>query len=232
MKLMSRWKVFWMSMIICTMIFVLALNKWIISPKINYIWPAFVFVLCEYISLGLAHKNASYNHQITKNPISFLGQTNAKGKSNVKAAILFIGFSISFGGVVFLLANIISTNYPNNFYLSIVVYTLLGTVVSVIMMTLIPIDISRGLHLIATALWLGLYLGANIAILNFIFYIQKYYFQIPQFYIVACCCHIFSALIYLAAYFTHYHASLFQKIWIFASNVSLLFTIDLFARLL
>ncbi|UYP43727.1 hypothetical protein NEF87_000012 [Candidatus Lokiarchaeum ossiferum] len=232
MKLMTRWKIFWMSITICTILLVYALNKGFILSKNNYIWPAIIFFIGEYISLGLAHKFASYNHQITKNPISFLGQLNAKGKSNVKSAVLFIGFSISYGGIVFLLANLISTMYPNNVYLIIISYVLLGVVVAVIMMTLIPIDVSRILHLFATAFWLGLYLGANIAIVNFLFYIQQFNITIPSYYLVACGFHIISAIIYLIAYFTHYRASLFQKIWIFASNISLLFTIDLFARLL
>ena len=232
MKPLKTWRLFWIFSLILTTIFVLVLNTLVILPTNYYLLPSFLFVAGQYISLGLAHKYASYDHYVTKNPISFLGQINAKGKSNIKAAILFIGFSISYGGIVFLLANIIFRSYPHNLYLAIIVYALLGVVVAVIMMTLIPIDISRELHLIATALWLGLYLAANIALVYFFFNIHQVYVNIPLFYFIACFSHIISACIYLISYFAHYHASLFQKIWIFFSNFCLLTTINLFTKLL
>ncbi len=223
LKVKQKWNLFWaVSFGIFSFLIVWA-GHYLKIDNLAYFPLATLFFVLTGIFFGLAIKFTAGEHRFFHHPISFVGQTSVLGKLNRKAFTLFILYTFSICTLPFLLAHLIGQNFDELSFtwLRNVLYF---ATLAIIMMGLVPIDVDRPKHLVAT--YCVFICGVTINIMAFIYsrvlgggYVGYSIFAVIQ---------LLSSLLYLIGYFRDVRASMFQKIWLILVMISIYLYIILF----
>jgi hypothetical protein len=172
---------------------------------------SYILFIGELVTFALSIKCMVVPYRFFREPISFIGRYEIDKKKNTLARKLYLIASCIFGIYCYVFANLLFNYFDGRFYVKMVGTCVIIAGIGLIMMSIIPIDLSRYGHLFFAFLLFSGFVIVSIITLLYLIVINTFYWW----YTFAAGTQILTTFLYMLGYLKHYRASLFQKFWYF-----------------
>ncbi|WP_457559430.1 hypothetical protein [Candidatus Harpocratesius sp.] len=211
----------YLTTIIIYVIFFVICDKYIRFSKTTFQILFYLHFSFSFISIFIARKVTSYNHRFFLHPVSYIGQMQVHGVSNMRAYWFYLIFCVLMANISLMFGLILHLYYNYLKHVNLLVFFLYFTAFSTVIQGTIQIDQFKLIHIIATACVFAGITAVNISLL--IFYKNVGVFiEISLFYRIFAFVFLGLSILYLLSYIAQIRPGFFQKFWIFALSIILL----------